>query len=389
MIAELRKLVSPELLFEVTRQTRESDSGMAKAYDAAIPACAATIANRSDDHRFMTQLVDLATGADPDPIQSAVRLASGPGIDTTAAATAWLSSLFGRNLSGVITSLARYAGIRESSASSLLMTCAPLVLGYLGRLIRSHSLDATGLAERLRMEQPQIASALPAGFEMPGIGRKTYETTRAVVDDTTRWPEHRWETWTSAPMPLAAVLVIGGLIWGWQGFRHREMERTIDNAAPNAVGTTGTLDRPRTGALPQHLRFAFPAGSIEDRLSRYLESAGGGSMKVNLDRVGFERGSSTLTPQSRRQVENLAAILRAYPRATVVVAGHTDNIGSEADNLALSRARAKSVARALTNAGVAADRVRAEGYGSQQPVADNSTEDGRSQNRRVTLDVSR
>lgn len=112
-------------------------------------------------------------------------------------------------------------------------------------------------------------------------------------------------------------------------------------------------------------------------------------MKVNLDRVGFERGSSTLTPQSRRQVENLAAILRAYPRATVVVAGHTDNIGSEADNLALSRARAKSVARALTNAGVAADRVRAEGYGSQQPVADNSTEDGRSQNRRVTLDVSR
>jgi Ca2+-transporting ATPase len=167
------------------------------------------------------------------------------------------------------------------------------------------------------------------------------------------------------------------------------MERKIDNAAPNAVGTTGTLSRPRTGALPQNLRFAFPAGSIEDRVSRYLESAGGGSMKVNLDRVGFERGSSTLTPQSRRQVENLAAILRAYPKATVVVAGHTDNIGSAADNLALSRARAESVARALTNAGVAADRVRAEGYGSQLPMADNSTEDGRSQNRRVTLEVSR
>ena len=112
-------------------------------------------------------------------------------------------------------------------------------------------------------------------------------------------------------------------------------------------------------------------------------------MNVDLDRVEFQSGSSRLTQTSRMQLGNLAAILRAYPDATITVAGHTDNVGSEAANLALSRARAESVAKALTNADVAADRIRAEGYGSQKPVADNSTAAGRSQNRRVTIEVAR
>jgi outer membrane protein OmpA-like peptidoglycan-associated protein len=112
-------------------------------------------------------------------------------------------------------------------------------------------------------------------------------------------------------------------------------------------------------------------------------------MKVDLDRIGFGIGSSTLRPPSRAQIDNVAAILREYPKATVNVAGHTDNMGNEKANLALSRARAETVARALTNAGVNADRVHAAGYGSQNPIADNSTARGRGQNRRVTLEVSR
>jgi hypothetical protein len=176
--AELQKLVTPELISEASRQTHEPYGAVTKTYDAAIPAYAATIANRSDDHGFISQLVDLATAAaaDPDPVTSAMRLASPSSVDTTMRAGGWMSSLFGQNLSGVTDSLARYAGIRESSASSLLLTCAPLVLGYLGRLIRTHNLTASEVAERLQQEQPHIASALPSGFEMPEIARQAYET---------------------------------------------------------------------------------------------------------------------------------------------------------------------------------------------------------------------
>src|SRR5262249_21614636 len=188
MLAELQKLVTPELLSDITRQTQESDVAMSKACGAAIPAFAATIANRSEDRGFMAQLMNLATGAaDRDPMATARRIASSPaGSEMNSAAAGWLSMLFGPNLSAVTNNLARYAGIRVASVSSLLMTCAPLVLGYFGRLIRSHNLSATDLAERLRAERPYIESALPAGFEMPGIARERHETTRAVVDDAPR-----------------------------------------------------------------------------------------------------------------------------------------------------------------------------------------------------------
>jgi outer membrane protein OmpA-like peptidoglycan-associated protein len=391
IVAELRKLVSPELISEVSRQTHEPDDALAKAYDAAIPAFAASIANRGDDQGFMHQLVDLAstTSADPDPIKSAMRLASSPALATPSVMNGWLTSLFGQNLWDVANSLGRYAGIRQSSASSLLLTCAPIVLGYLGRLIRTHNLSASDLAERMRRERPQIASALPAGFEMPGIVRTPFETTRAVVDETR--PRERHERWS---VPLAALLAALGIAalfwWARTPSTHQEQARTkVEQTTPNAVGTKGTFNQPQARALHEPPNFGFPAGSSEDRLASYLASSGTGSMNVNLDRVSFESGSARLTSDSQRQVKNIATVLRTYPKATVVVAGHTDNAGSDSANLALSRARAETIAWELRNAGVAADRIRVEAYGSQKPVADNATEEGRAQNRRVTLDVTR
>ena len=391
ILAELRKLVSPELISEVSRQTHEPDDAVAKAYDAAIPAFAASIANRSDDHGFMHRLVDLATtaAADPDPVQSAIRLASSPAVDTSSVMNGWLSSLFGQNVSGVANSLGRYAGIRQSSASSLLLTCAPIVLGYLGRLIRTHNLSATELAQRMRLERPQIASALPAGFDMPGMVRTPYETTRAVVDETR--PRERHERWS---VPLAALLAALGIAalfwWARTPSPHQERARTkVEQTTPNAVGTAGTFSQPQTRALDERPNFAFPVGSSEERLANYLASSGTGSMGINLDRVTFERGSARLTSDSQRQVKNIATVLRTYPKAMVVVAGHTDNLGSDPANLSLSRARAETIAWKLRNSGVAADRIRVEAYGSQRPVADNATEQGRAQNRRVTLDVTR
>src|SRR5262249_37191352 len=101
-----------------------------------------------------------------------------------------------------------------------------------------------------------------------------------------------------------------------------------------------------------------------------------------------ETDSSALTPNSDEQIEDVATILRAYPRVRVMVAGHTDNAGSEPANLALSQARADAVAAKLEAHGVASDRVHAEGYGSRRPVADNSTDAGRAKNRRVDLVIA-
>src|SRR5258705_11436702 len=95
----LRELASPAILSILTRQTNESESAVARAFSAAVPAMGATIANRCDDQGFMKELTDLATrtAADPDPLKTITRIASsgGTGIDTTTPTGGFLSSLFG------------------------------------------------------------------------------------------------------------------------------------------------------------------------------------------------------------------------------------------------------------------------------------------------------
>ena len=75
--------------------------------------------------------------------------------------------------------------------------------------------------------------------------------------------------------------------------------------------------------------------------------------------------------------------------ATFNVVGHTDNVGTDEENMALGLARAKSVARILTSNGIAANRINTSSKGKSEPVADNSTDEGRQQNRRVVITVNR
>jgi OOP family OmpA-OmpF porin len=104
-----------------------------------------------------------------------------------------------------------------------------------------------------------------------------------------------------------------------------------------------------------------------------------------LEGVTFEAGGSMLTTEARAILDRVAASLIAYPTVVIEVAGHTDNTGSRAHNLALSLARAVAVRRYLISRGVSGEVLLAKGYGPDDPVASNATPEGRAQNRRVEL----
>ena len=101
--------------------------------------------------------------------------------------------------------------------------------------------------------------------------------------------------------------------------------------------------------------------------------------------MSFETDSATLRPQSREQLSNVAAILKAYPPLRIKIGGLTDNSGDAAANVRLSQARAEAVLNELRTMGVTASRLEAEGYGQAHPLADNATPEGRAANRRVAL----
>ncbi len=107
------------------------------------------------------------------------------------------------------------------------------------------------------------------------------------------------------------------------------------------------------------------------------------------DKVLFDFNSSTLTPAANDVLAEISKRLTDGAVISVLVKGHTDSVGSDAYNDKLSQRRADSVATFLVSQGVAAEKIKTEGFGESQPVADNATDEGRAQNRRVEIVVDR
>lgn len=99
--------------------------------------------------------------------------------------------------------------------------------------------------------------------------------------------------------------------------------------------------------------------------------------------VAFAPGSAVISADSQGVLDRLAAILRRCPTGRIEIGGHTDSQGSDALNQRLSQARAEAVLDAMLARGVRLDRLAARGYGEDQPVASNATEEGRARNRRI------
>ncbi len=103
--------------------------------------------------------------------------------------------------------------------------------------------------------------------------------------------------------------------------------------------------------------------------------------------IHFEFDKAVIKPESYPILDSVARWLLSNPSMVVEIAGHTDNIGPAEYNLRLSQRRAEAVRQYLINKGVPPERIYARGYGETQPIADNSTEEGRSQNRRVEIRI--
>ncbi len=101
--------------------------------------------------------------------------------------------------------------------------------------------------------------------------------------------------------------------------------------------------------------------------------------------VEFESGSAVLTNAGRELLDELLVTMLEFPEVPIEVAGHTDSVGSEETNLALSRRRAEAVVEYLVDNGADPARFVVIGYGEAQPIADNDTPEGRAMNRRIVF----
>jgi len=102
----------------------------------------------------------------------------------------------------------------------------------------------------------------------------------------------------------------------------------------------------------------------------------------------FKTNSAVLSETASVQLKKITKVLDNNPGVYLLIGGHTDNTGSEEHNMKLSKARADAVAEAIRSSGFPADHIMTVGYGESQPIAGNTTEEGRGLNRRVTISIA-
>lgn len=108
-----------------------------------------------------------------------------------------------------------------------------------------------------------------------------------------------------------------------------------------------------------------------------------------LPNVNFDSNDSIITPTSFSVINKLCTYLKGNPHLKITINGHTDNLGDKLSNQELSEARARAVVNHLVKNGIHSSRINYRGYGASQAIDTNSSEIGRSQNRRVTVQLTR
>jgi outer membrane protein OmpA-like peptidoglycan-associated protein len=106
-----------------------------------------------------------------------------------------------------------------------------------------------------------------------------------------------------------------------------------------------------------------------------------------LDNVYFDTGKSTIKHASAAELNELKEYLELKPSVKIEIGGHTDDVGSDEDNMQLSQDRAEAVRNWLVRRGIDGDRIKAKGYGETRPVASNQTAEGRQKNRRTQVRI--
>lgn len=144
-------------------------------------------------------------------------------------------------------------------------------------------------------------------------------------------------------------------------------------------GTTGALIGRRMDKQAEELRNDLEGATV---------TRVGEGIKITFDSgLLFAVDKSDLSGTAQSNITELATTLNKYDDTEVLIEGHTDADGADAYNETLSESRAKAVARALEAQGVHAGRISTMGYGETQPVGDNSTAEGKAQNRRVEVAI--
>lgn len=377
----------------------ESAEGTSSALQAIVPTLlgsllqkSTTDAGTSDLIRFMgeqeidgsviSQLGSMLSGG----IETEKMMYSGAGI---------LRFLLDNKLLPAVDIISGSSKLKTSSATSLFKLAAPLVMGIVARQMQEKSLDAAGLKTLLQGQKEFIKSSLPAA--MAGLinpedisGNKS---STSGGQETTNGKDAGMFSMSK----LLPWIVLGLTALGLFYFVQKGCGPATPATDESTTTTDTTAAKPSSDMADEYVSFDMPGGgkmsarkgSFSGKMATFLASQETGDKCLAFDKVSFENGSFQLKTGSEIQLGELLTLMQAYTRLNISIEAYTDNAGDDGKNKSLSRERAKVIKTWLTDHSIAPGRINIKGWGGENPIASNDTEEGRAKNRRVEVCVSK
>ena len=187
-------------------------------------------------------------------------------------------------------------------------------------------------------------------------------------------------TQKGAGIGVVAGSVIGGILGNNIGKGGNTALGAVIGAAVG--GAAGTIIGNKMDKQAQKIEQVLPGAEVvrtEEGINLILDES---------SKVTFEYNKSSLTSTAKANLDKLIEVFKEYPDTDLLIVGHTDNVGSQAYNKPLSEQRAQAVKSYLVANGIDASRLTSAGKGLEEPIADNSTADGRAANRRVEIAIT-
>ena len=342
-----------------------------------------------------------------------------------------LSAIFGDKVGGLVNAVSNFAGIDSSSTNSLLNLVTGAALGSLGKYAADNNLDRSGLTSLLNDQKGIVSSLVPAGLSLASLGLGNWfggDKTVNVDTDKVRvssYDEPKVEVNRGGAthvnvdrndnndggsiwkwlLPLLLLLLAGWFLWKQCG--NKETTAVTDTTDSTAVvsdtdtatvvsGDSAAVTRTTTDIDLNGTKLKGYANGMEQQMINFLKGDGyknaadDAALKdtwYNFDNVNFVFGKSDqITPESEGQLENLAAILKAYPDSKIKIGGYTDKKGDDKANLDLSQKRADYIKKRLTDLGVGPQVIGAEGYGEKfATVAETASDKEREADRKMSV----
>ncbi|WP_312342875.1 OmpA family protein [Chryseobacterium binzhouense] len=410
------------LVSQTASQLGESEAGVSKAISGMLPVIIGGLANNSDNP---TVIDTIANSSSNGILNNLTGVTSGNSF-----IAGLLSSIFGERLSGIINSIATYAGISSNSSSSLLNIVTAATVGAIGKYASDNNLDRNGISTLLNEQREIVPTLLPPGLSLASLnigdwakgygfeGNENPATKK--FEEKTPHIEVTRSTTDSGTFPDRPTSVEGGSIWKWllplllllaaSYFLWEQCRKTETTTTTAVAGDSMTTDTDtvasntnsvNSGRVDEDIDLNGTSlkgyrGGMEDQMISFLKSGGYSDAKddaalknkwYDFDHVNFKIGSANeLEAGSESQLQNLVAILKAFPEAKIKIGGYTDKTGDEAKNLKLSEERANYIKNWLSQQGVASQVVSADGYGSEFATVDaTASNDERAIDRRMSV----